>query len=343
MAANLQPASVRQPGAGQGINAPESVEIVSTGKALGAEVRGMDLSQPVPEATKRKLSDAWAEHLVLLWRDQKLPDESFLQAAEIFGETKEGASRKYQVAGGYQVGGKRVALNPRVSLISNLDERGEPVLDNGTLGSYEVVWHSDNSYVEVPPAGSMLYAVIIPTDGGGDTFFNNQYRAYEELSEDLKRAIEGKSQLHGASRNSTGMLRPTVKRAGHTGRSARAHLSPRSRPSGHRQEGALSRSAPRLAVELHPRHAERRERATARQALGARHAGQIRLGPQVARGRSGPLGQSLRDALPLRGRREAGAGSVAHRDQGRAGDCRLIAGSVRTSAWAAGKRLPGGG
>jgi taurine dioxygenase len=211
MAANLQSASAPRINTGQAINAPESVEIVPTGNALGAEVRGMDLSQPVPEATKRKLRDAWAEHLVLLWRDQKLPDESFLHAAEIFGETKEGASRKYQVAGGYQVGGKRVALNPRVSLISNLDERGEPVLDNGTLGSYEVVWHSDNSYVEVPPAGSMLYAVIIPTDGGGDTFFNNQYRAYEELPEDLKRAIEGKSQLHDASRNSAGVLRPTVK------------------------------------------------------------------------------------------------------------------------------------
>ena len=102
-------------------------------------------------------------------------------------------------------------LHPHVSLISNLDEEGHPVKDNGTLGSYEVVWHSDNSYVEVPPAGSMLYAVIIPVNGGGDTYFNNQYLAYDELPDDLKRAIEGKSQVHDSTRNSAGVLRPTVK------------------------------------------------------------------------------------------------------------------------------------
>ena len=192
-------------------NLPENIKIVPTGKALGAEVRGMDLSQPVPEAARAKLRQAWADHLVLLWRDQKLPDDSFLQAAEIFGATKEPAARKYEVAGGYKVGGKRVPLNARVSLISNLDEEGNPVLHNGGLGSYEVVWHSDNSYVEQPPAGSMLYAVIIPDNGGGDTYFNNQYLACEELPPELAQAIAGKSQLHDASRNSAGVLRPTVK------------------------------------------------------------------------------------------------------------------------------------
>jgi taurine dioxygenase len=194
-----------------GVNAPENIEVIPTGAALGAEIRGMDLSQPVPEAAKAKLRQAWADHLVLLWRGQRLPDISFLKAAEIFGPTKEPAARKFQVAGGYAIGGKRVALDPRVSLISNLDESGHPVKDNGTLGSYEVIWHSDNSYVEVPPAGSMLYAIVLPTNGGGDTWFNNQYLAYDELPADLKKSIEGRSQLHDASRNSAGVLRPTVK------------------------------------------------------------------------------------------------------------------------------------
>ena len=125
--------------------------------------------------------------------------------------TKEPAARKYQVAGGYKIAGKIVPLHPHVSLISNLDENGNPVKDNGTLGSYEVIWHSDNSYVEVPPAGSMHYAVVIPENGGGDTYFNNQYLAYDELPDELKRAIEGKSQLHDSTRNSAGILRPTVK------------------------------------------------------------------------------------------------------------------------------------
>lgn len=193
------------------INAPEQVEIVPTGAALGAEIRGLDLSQPVPEATRALLRQAWADHLVLLWRGQQLPDVSFLEAARIFGATKEPAARKYQIAGGYKVGGRIVPLHPHVTLVSNLDEEGHPVQDNGALGSYEVVWHSDNSYVEVPPAGSMLYAVILPTNGGGDTWFNNQYLAYEELPADLERAIRGRVQRHDASRNSAGVLRPTVK------------------------------------------------------------------------------------------------------------------------------------
>ena len=203
--------AAQRPAAPYGVNAPEIIEVVPTYAALGAEIRGMDLSQPVPEAAQAKLRQAWADHLVLLWRDQKLPDFSFLQAAEIFGPTREPAARKFEIAGGYAIGGTRVALDPRVTLISNLDEKGFPVKDNGALGSYEVVWHSDNSYVEVPPAGSMLFAIILPTDGGGDTWFNNQYLAYDELPADLKKAIAGKSQLHDASRNSAGVLRPTVK------------------------------------------------------------------------------------------------------------------------------------
>ena len=90
------------------VNAPENVEVVPTGAALGAEIRGVDLSQPVPEATKEIMRRAWADHLVLLWRGQNLPDLSFLEAAGIFGVTREPAARKYQVAGGYKIGGKRV-------------------------------------------------------------------------------------------------------------------------------------------------------------------------------------------------------------------------------------------
>jgi taurine dioxygenase len=193
------------------VNAPEQVQVVPSGAALGAEIRGVDLSQPVPEATRELMRKAWADHLVLCLRGQHLPDISFLDAAGIFGVPKEPAARKYEVAGGYKIGGRRVPLHPHVSLISNLDEEGNPVKDNGGLGSYEVVWHSDNSYVAVPPAGSMLYSVVIPTNGGGDTCFNNQYRAYEELPADLKAAIKGRSQIHDASRNSAGVLRPTVK------------------------------------------------------------------------------------------------------------------------------------
>ena len=234
-----------------------------------------------------------------LWRDQKLPDISFLEAAAIFGVTKEPAARKYQVAGGYKVGGKIVPLHPHVSLISNLDEDGNPVKDNGTLGSYEVIWHSDNSYVEVPPAGSMLYAVIIPENGGGDTWFNNQYLAYDELPAELKKEIAGKSQIHDSTRNSAGVLRPTVKLPTRPEEvPGPAHPLVRVHPVT-KKTRVVSGPPPRLAVELHHRHVERRQRSAARQVVGARDTAEIRMGSPVARRRSRAVGQPLLHALPL--------------------------------------------
>ena len=69
------------------VNAVENVQVIPSGAAVGAEISGIDLSQPVPEETRARLRQAWADHGVLLWRDQKLPDISFLEAATIFGTT----------------------------------------------------------------------------------------------------------------------------------------------------------------------------------------------------------------------------------------------------------------
>jgi taurine dioxygenase len=59
-------------------NLPAQLQVIPSGVALGAEIRGIDLSQPVPEATRELLRKAWADHLVLFWRGQMLPDESLL-------------------------------------------------------------------------------------------------------------------------------------------------------------------------------------------------------------------------------------------------------------------------
>jgi len=135
-----------------------------------------------------------------------------LAASGVFGPPHDAASRKYHLDVGQAVDDSyMVSKHASITIISNLGPDGTPVLDNGGLGSYEVVWHTDNSYVKVPPAGSMLYSLEVPVNGGGDTSFNNQVLAYEDLPEDLKRAIEGKSQVHDSSRNSAGVLRPGVK------------------------------------------------------------------------------------------------------------------------------------
>jgi len=194
------------------VNTRAALRVVPTGAALGAEIQGVDFSLPVPEDLKAALRQAWADHMALLVRGQRLSDDQLLDTSGIFGPPHDAASRKYHLEAGHAVDDTyQISKHASITIISNLDASGRPVMDNGGLGSYEVVWHTDNSYVKVPPAGSMLYALEVPLNGGGDTSFSNQYRACEELPEDLKRAIEGKYQVHDSSRNSAGVLRPGVK------------------------------------------------------------------------------------------------------------------------------------
>lgn len=187
------------------------LDIHPSGAALGAEVRGIDLAADIAPEIAKALRDAWHRHIVLLFRDQKLDDPALLNAARLFGPLQEGGAQKYLRRGGFTRNSRLMTEHPEITVISNLNEAGEPVRENAGLGSGEVVWHSDNSYVETPPAGSMLYAIEIPDGAGGDTSFANQYRAYETLPEVMRVAIAGKLQRHDSSRNSAGVLRPTAK------------------------------------------------------------------------------------------------------------------------------------
>ena len=189
----------------------DAIEVKPSGRALGAEVRGVDLSKPLSANMRDALKRAWADHLVLLFRNQTLTDKQLLEAAENFGGQQAAGSRDYFLKAGFKPGEThRVATLPGISIVSNLDKDGKPVKFTEAVGSLELDWHSDNSYVDVPPAGSLLFSHTVPVNGGGETSFNNQYLAYETLPDDLKRQIEGKHIRHDNLRNTAGRFRPTV-------------------------------------------------------------------------------------------------------------------------------------
>ncbi|MEI6205099.1 MAG: TauD/TfdA family dioxygenase, partial [Enhydrobacter sp.] len=178
-----------------------------TGGALGADVYGVDLSQPVSDETFQKIMDAWGEHLVLRFSGQKLDDPTLMKFSARFGEL----DRAPVLAADRD--NKDTAVTAEVidwiAVISNLKKDGKPV---GGLGSYELVWHTDMSYNPLPPRASLLYALEVPPDGG-NTGFLNMYAAYETLPDELKRAVEGKTCIHDSSRNSAGELRQGFQRS----------------------------------------------------------------------------------------------------------------------------------
>ncbi len=190
-------------------NAIGELEIIPSGDPLGAEVRGVDFARPVGAELAVALNKAWAKHIVLLFRDQQdITATDHVSATAIFGAPSAGANRTYYEAQG-RLPADAIERHPEITVISNLDSNGNPVMENEGLGSGEVVWHSDNSYVETPPAGSFLRALEVPPEGG-NTSFSNQYMAYETLPEDVQRRIRGLYTKQDSSRNSAGVLRQGV-------------------------------------------------------------------------------------------------------------------------------------
>ena len=171
-----------------------AVDIRPLSANIGADVTGVDLSQPLDEERFRLIEDAWLAHVVLRFRNQRLSDAQLIAFSRWFGELDEARLDDYKPF---------VDAHPEIMVISNVVEEGRAI---GKLGSYEAEWHSDIDYVEKPPKGSLLYALELPPYGG-NTGFANMYVAYETLPRDLRFAIDGKLCKHDATHNSAGVLR----------------------------------------------------------------------------------------------------------------------------------------
>jgi taurine dioxygenase len=177
--------------------APSPPPVVPTGAALGATVVAGDL-RVIDDATFVRVLDAWHAHSVLLFRGQALSDRDLIVFSRRLGDL--------DIAPVQENGRRFVEGMPEIYIVSNVKVNGEAI---GSLGDGEATWHTDMSYLELPPKASLLYAVEIPPVGG-NTSFCSMHAIYEGLPAALKARIEGLSIKHDGTYNSGGYVRQGV-------------------------------------------------------------------------------------------------------------------------------------
>ena len=150
-----------------------SINVERLSPTLGAEVTGIDLREPVNEATRKAILDAWLEHHMLVFPGQILDDKQHLRACEFFGPIQPERLNPHLADD----------KNPGVHFVSNIREDG--ILPHG-----DIVFHMDQMQYEQPSQAMSLYGMDIPSKGG-ETKFSNGHLVYEALPGDVKIRLEG--------------------------------------------------------------------------------------------------------------------------------------------------------
>jgi len=173
------------------------IVVTPTGAALAAEITGANLVE-TNDSVIGQITDAWITHSVLLFRNQHLQDRELIAFSRRFGDLDWAPIQ--------ETGRRFVEGMPEIYVVSNVIVNGQPI---GSLGAGEAVWHTDMSYLEVPPKASMLYALEVPPSGG-NTAFCSMYSVYEALPLDLKTRIAEVKIKHDGTYNSGGYVRQGV-------------------------------------------------------------------------------------------------------------------------------------
>ncbi len=162
--------------------------VVRKDAALGAEVRGIDLSGPLDGETVAWIKQTWAEHLVLVFPDQSLTEDQQVAFSRKFGELAVHVEPD-----------KISARAPEIFRVSNVDEDGNRIDPESEYFRFFTVltgrWHTDGSYKPMPSMGSILHGQVVPPEGG-ETWFCNMFRAYDGLPDAIKAKIEGRHMVH---------------------------------------------------------------------------------------------------------------------------------------------------
>jgi taurine dioxygenase len=154
--------------------AHDRIAVLPLTRRIGAEIVGVDLSEPISNSQRQSLHQAMADHQVLFFRDQRLTHDSHKAFGRLFGE---------------------LAIH---SGVPGLPDHPEIVAIHADADSKYVAgenWHSDLTCNAEPPMGSILYLPIVPAVGG-DTLFASMYAAYEALSERMKTYLSGLTAIH---------------------------------------------------------------------------------------------------------------------------------------------------
>ena len=169
----------------------QSIIVQPVAGSLGAEVSGVDLAAPLSNAAAAEIRRAFTENLVLFFRDQRLTPEQHLAFSGLFGRLCRMPYIKH--------------MDDYPDIIAVLKEA-----DERKISTFGNAWHSDFSFLEEPPLGSILYAREVPSHGG-DTLFANMYEAYEALSEGVKRMLLGLKAMHSGKPYGQGGLPKDLK------------------------------------------------------------------------------------------------------------------------------------
>jgi taurine dioxygenase len=145
----------------------QSIEVRQVGGCLGAEIGGVDLAANLDNATVAAIRQALLDHIVIFFRDQDITPAQHLAFARRFGET---------------------ADYPMLKGLDGYPEMVEVVKLEHEHANFGGAWHSDTTYLDTPPMGSVLVAREVPA-AGGDTEFANMYAAYDSLSDGMKALI----------------------------------------------------------------------------------------------------------------------------------------------------------
>jgi taurine dioxygenase len=154
-----------------------TLSISPSGQACGAEVTGIDLTQPLSEADISELRSTWLTHQVLSFPDQPLSDDDLERITLYFGPFGDDPF----IA--------PIAGRDHIIAVRRAADETAPI--------FAETWHSDWSFQSHPPAGTCLFGITIP-DQGGDTLFANQQKALAEMPGDLRDRLEGKKAIHSA-------------------------------------------------------------------------------------------------------------------------------------------------